>query len=188
MAMINNHFEMRYTVEVVEDLSPEHESERLFFPGAARQGGGDGVSVRVGSHHGAWTGTFAFGYPTPESLTRVLSFPSPDHLCVVSRGAGYVVRAADPTDWYEIEAFPIFDARPVVERDLLLFSDFTTVVAYGPNGLVWKTERMSWDGLRIAAASGDYAWARAWDGSREVSVRVDLRDGSAEGGVAPMTS
>jgi hypothetical protein len=186
--MIERDFEMEYVVEVVAELSPENESDRLFFPAFAREGGGDGVSVRVRSNTDAWTGTFAFGYPSSESLTRVLSFPSRDHLCVVSRGAGYVVRAADPEDWYRVETFPIFDARPVVDRGLLLFSDFTTIAAYGPRGLVWKTERISWDGLRISATNAGYAWARAWNGNREVSVRVDLRDGSAEGGVAPLTS
>jgi hypothetical protein len=183
--MIDHDFEMAYTVELVEDLTREDESERLFFPPSDGRGGGDGVSLRVRSATKVWTGTFAFGYPDPRALTRIFAFPSPDHVCVVSRGAGYVVDAAQPRDWYRIEAFPIYTARSAPSRSLLLFADFTTIAAYGPSGLVWKTERLSWDGLRLTEITDDYAWASAWDTEKEVSVRIDLRDGKAEGGTRP---
>lgn len=60
-----------------------------------------------------------------------------------------MVRADEPTDTYEIDAFPITGTFVVPQREIILFSDFTNVSAYGRDGKVWRSRRLALDDLRI---------------------------------------
>ena len=69
----------------------------------------------------------------------------------------------------------------------MLFHDYTEVVAYGENGLVWETERLSWDGIEIQEVSESEVIGQGWDATSEkhVEFRVNLGNGCHQGGAAP---
>jgi hypothetical protein len=70
-------------------------------------------------------------------------------VCVISRGAAYVVNTDNPGSWEQIPVMPVLDVRSIPARQLLVFADFTRLAAYGNNGLVWRSPQICWDELKI---------------------------------------
>lgn len=173
-------FPRQYEVEELRELSSGVSREkRLYFPGATEEGGHDGVLIRVTPHSGEpWLGVFAQG-DFANAVTGIYSCPDENSVCVISAGQGYVVRADNPQDWEEIEGYPVLDVRPVSSRRLLVFADFTTLLAYGSDGKSWVTSRLSSDGLKITEATPNYIRVSGWDAAqqREVDIFVDVATG-----------
>src|SRR5882762_4507899 len=158
-------FPARYRVEELDVLpSGIGELDRFWFPGASRDGGRDGLLVEVTPSEGKpWLGTFAFGYDSPRAITAIYSCPNENSLCVISAGLGCIVNVRNPSDWEEVRALPVLDVRAVIERKLLLFSDFTKLSAYGPQGWAWTTARLASDDLRITEVGSEYVRGFGWD-------------------------
>src|SRR5688500_7035239 len=96
-------FAHSFALEVLEELPGEVRSPRLFFPG--RRADTDGINLRVTPHDGAaWIGTFAFGNFGSAGTSRVLTMPDPERLCIVARGAGFIVSADSPESWETVNA------------------------------------------------------------------------------------
>jgi hypothetical protein len=157
-----------------------------YYPGASQEGGQDGVIVEVLPQGGQpWLGTFAFGDITTKGVCGVFAMPQPHRLCVVARGAGYLVRADDPTEWEVVAATPVLDVRPIRTRSMLVFADYTRLTAYGPTGLKWRTKRLTWDDLTITEVTDELIRGEYWDVLTESSSSfcVDLDTGRHEGGI-----
>lgn len=139
-----------YEVEELQEFpSATSQERRIYYPGASQEGGHDGLLVMVSPYVGQpWLGVFAFGYDSPKALSCIYSCPHGESLCVVSAGQGHIVRADDPYICEKVEAYPVLDARPLPTNRLLVFADFTKMVAYGPGGIAWTTSRLSSDGCR----------------------------------------
>lgn len=129
----------------------------------------------------AWIGTFAFG---GTGFSRVLSMPNPALLCVIARGAGYIVSAHRPDAWEGVNAEPITDGRPIPKADIVVFASYTELVAYGERGMRWRTKRLAWDGLDLIEV-GDWALVGEYRDldDRMRRFEVDLLTGAACGGV-----
>jgi hypothetical protein len=184
-------FPHQYEVEPEASLPPAPGKIRQFYyPGGIERGGGGGLVVKIIPQHGlTWIGTFASGYRSPTAVTGVFSCPDGHSLCVVSAGAGYIVRADDPQSWEEVRAHPITDVRAIPEAQLLVFADFTALSAYGSEGLAWTTDDLSWDGLEITEVSPDFIRGLAWDApqGQQVEFCIDVGTGCHEGGSRPTT-
>lgn len=174
-----------YVWEVLDESPSAQTSPRHFFPGNTAAGQ-DGLLVRVTPADGApWLGMFAFGNVKGDGVSRVLAMPDPERLCVVSRGAGYLVSVRDPSVWEEVQAMPVTDVRAVPSAGIVVFADYTELVAYGAEGPRWRTKRLSWDGLNIVQVTersiiGEY-WDMRTDGRQ--AFEVDLVTGAQKGGV-----
>ncbi|RKI73416.1 hypothetical protein D7X55_05290 [Corallococcus sp. AB049A] len=127
---------------------------------------------------------FAFG-KLGKGTSGVFSMPDPEKLCVVSRGAGYLVTARDPSAWEAVQALPVTDVRVAPSAGIVVFADFTELVAYGAEGLRWRTKRLAWDGLKIVQVTERSIIGEYWDMRTEAmqTFEVDLATGSQEGGV-----
>jgi hypothetical protein len=184
-------FPHQYEIEELFELpSGTGEHKRFYFPGGVEEGGRDGLLIKVSPQVGMpWLGIFAFGYNSPNVVTGIYACPNSISVCVVSAGQGYIVRTDDPHVWEEVIAYPILDVRSLHMSKLLIFSDFTEIVAYGLGGMVWKTSRLSSDGLKIIEATPDYIRGLAWDApqQQEVEFLIDVRTGRHEGGSNNLT-
>ena len=102
---------------------------------------------------------------------------------VACDGAGYIVRADDPGDWSEVACWPVRIIRVVPSHDLLVLGDFTEFVAYGRDGLRWRSQRLAWDDLSLIAIRDDRLIAGGWhlETDRVVEFEVELATGSAVG-------
>lgn len=81
-----------------------------YFPTPSGRPEHDGLWVEVHPPgHSPWLGVFGYGEP---GISKVLSTPDSERVCVISGGRGYIVRAGNPADWANIPILPITDARP----------------------------------------------------------------------------
>jgi hypothetical protein len=175
-------FECDYAVEEVHESSHmDNGLQRFYFPGASTVGGRDGVLLKVTPAAGtAWIGCFAFGLFGGESITQVSTCPNPAELCVVSSGKGYFVPADDPLRWQLNRATPVAAVRAIQHKRLLVFADYTKLVAYGSDGFVWESARVSSDGIQIVDVTGDRLDVIGWDASvsQRVRMSIDIDDGA----------
>jgi hypothetical protein len=134
-----------------------------------------------------WTGVFACGFDSNKVASGTYSHPDPDRLCVVAGGYGYIMIVRDPELYERVIAQPVVSVHPAREARLLLFVDFTNISAYGPEGIAWRTERLTWEGLRITDVSATAVHGYGWDMPRdkEVEFTVNLKTGEHAGGAAP---
>jgi hypothetical protein len=102
----------------------------IFFPPPKGRAEYDGLWLKVKAQSGkAWIGVFAFWYTSHPSLSRVVSSPDPNRVCVISKGRAYVVSAEEPETCEEIPVIPVLEVRPLPEHKLLVFSDFIRLAA-----------------------------------------------------------
>ena len=73
----------------------------------------------------------------------------------------------------------------VSEGNTLIFGDCTNFIAYGPMGILWRSDRVSWDGVRSVTIRGGEligeAWAPMGEAWKPFALNVDsgvLRGGS----------
>jgi hypothetical protein len=106
---------------------------------------------------------------------------------VVSGGQAFVVEVADTREWEALPVVPVIDLVDIPAISLIVFCDYTNMSAYGPNGFVWRSHRLSYDGLKIERADSQKIVARAWSAPQRqfVPVEVDTRTGAHNGGDAP---
>jgi hypothetical protein len=144
-------FPHSYSAIRLTELPGDGKHSPIYFPGASRTGGKDGILLKFTNANGEqWTGCFAFGN---YQFCGVFALPNPDCVCAVSNGAGYWVNVNEPEKSSEIRVFPIRDVRAVPGAQILLFADFTSLFAFGPDGQLWK-HRVCWDDLKIQDIHG----------------------------------
>lgn len=156
------------------------EAPLFYFPRPKCRPEHDGLWIRVCPTDGdSWVGVFAFGdQSSPGFVSRVLSSPDPDRICIVSRGAAYLVKVDEPEVWEGIAALPVRDVRLLPEHELILFADFTRLAAYGRAGLAWRSPTLCFDELKILNVSHDTIEGVGYDPTTEQSrFAVDIRTG-----------
>jgi hypothetical protein len=128
---------------------------------------------------GDFLATFALGFADPAVPTGVWACPDPDWLCAVAGGYAYRVNTADPRQWEQVEYRPVLDVVPLLQQQLLLFAGHQSLVACGPNGKAWETERLSWEGFKILKIDGQTLVGLGWDliTDQEFEFQVNLQTG-----------
>jgi len=126
--------------------------------------------------------TFALGFADPVAPSGLWSCPNADELGAVAGGYAYTVNTRAPERFTQIEFRPVFHVEPVVSHNLLLFAGSTSLLAWGRDGLVWKSQRLSAEGLRITGIDGHKLHGFGWDlmADREVAFTVDLKSGARD--------
>jgi protein-tyrosine phosphatase len=133
---------------------------------------------------GDFLATCALGFTDPTMPTGIFACPNPDELCAIAGGYAYIIDTLHPEHSTHIPLKPVVAARPLPEQNLLLFTGFHTLLAWGPHGEAWQTQRLSWEGINITKVEGDILHGTGWNlmTDREVPFAVDLRTGRHQGG------
>jgi len=133
---------------------------------------------------GDFLATCALGFTDSTMPTGVHPCPNPDELCAVAGGYAYIIDTLHPEHSTLIALMPVVEARPLAEQNLLLFTGFHILIAWGPDGEAWQTQRLSWEGIRITRIEGDTLYGTGWNlrTDKEVPFAVDLRTGQHQGG------
>jgi hypothetical protein len=133
---------------------------------------------------GPFLATCALGFADPSAPTGLWACPDPQWMCAVAGGYAYLVNTAEPEQWKQLEYRPVTGIRPLPRHGLLLFSGFHSLLAWGAEGIAWKTKRLSWEGIRIAGVEADTLTGFGWElkTDRELEFEVDLRTGESRGG------
>jgi len=184
MLEIDLSFPHSYSVEEFRDL-PGSGKPRIpvhYIPQPKTRPEHDGLWLKIASAEGnEWIGVFAEGYDSPPAITRVVTTPNPDSVCVISSGEAYAVNPRTPGSHERIGVMPVLDVRPILEQRLLIFSDFTSLAAYGPNGLVWYSPRVCWDNLKIHTITEATIEGTGFDppSGQDRPFAVDIRTGQS---------
>ena len=128
----------------------------------------------------AWIGNFQRGIT---SLAAVFAHPNETNLIVVAGGQGYVV---DISNRQLIECFGgmLDSIIRVPNSNIIIFGDCTNFMAYGPAGSLWRSQRVSWDGVRNVTIKGNELVGEAWTpmGEEWKPFAVDITSGALRGG------
>jgi hypothetical protein len=154
--------------------------ERVYYPGARRDGGRDGAWLRIRAAGGrVWTGVFASRLEAGR-LSLIASWPHPSTLFVAVGERPYLVRTDDPDDWSQLDRPTVrrFEALPDLGLALLL--DDEGLSAYDARGLAWDSDRLGPDAAWLGRLD-DEAHLRAGDRLH----RVQLRSGTTVTEAAP---
>jgi hypothetical protein len=171
-------FEKSYDIELLNELGLE---ERFYFPIGKKTEGNDGLILKISPFSGKpWIGIFAFGDITTNGLCGVYSMPDKEKFCVVSNGMGYIVTSSDATIFETLDSIPITDVRCIKEKGIILFADYTEIMAYDSGGLRWQSKRLSYDGFKIISLNSDVLIGEFWDIRNESNslFEIDIINGS----------
>lgn len=170
-------FPHSFEVEVLREI-PGREAALRYFP-AARRHGCDGILLRVTPETAdPWAGLFA-AQPSGKYKSGIYSCPDPNAMCVVSNGAGYVLDVRDTDGYQELPISPVLDVVRAVDVGLMVFANYTDVLAWGRSGKRWLDERISFDGIQHLHVGGTTLRGLAWspvDG--EQPFALDLATGA----------
>lgn len=181
---LENSFPRTYECEQLDELPSG--VLRFYFPGARSDGGNDGPIVLVTpSSAERWVGIFAFGHHGPSGTSCIYAFPDPDVICVVSSGDGYLVNVNVPTNWRQIEVYPICEVIPFPGQNIIVFVSHTDMTAFGAHGVVWRTKRLAWSGMKITNVTPASIKGETWDirSDANIAFSVDVRTGCHHGGI-----
>ena len=123
--------------------------------------------------------TCALGFRDPAVPTGLWSAPNPNEICAVSGGYAYLIDTTEPGRSAMIEQRPVLEVRPVAAPGLLLFVGHRSILAWGPQGLVWESMKLSDEGVTIDSVDGDVLRGRGWEmiPDTETSFALDLNTG-----------
>lgn len=147
---------------------------------------GDGAAVRTSCLVGVmpesasgWTGRFAGDYDEPPAISAVVSSPHPRKVFVVCSGRGYLVDADRPKRFGLVACFPICSIRTMGRIGQVVFGNFTDIVAYGRNGVLWQTTGLVSDDLNIVAVNDEMLTVDGLDAAtgQRMRLSVDVRTG-----------
>ena len=133
---------------------------------------------------GSFLATCALGFTDPSVPSGLFSCPNPDELCAVAGGYAYIIDTLHPERSTHIPLKPVVEVLPVPSQNLLLFTGFHTIYAWGANGEAWHTERLSWEGIRITRIEETTLHGTGWNmlTDKDVPFTIDLSTGRHEGG------
>jgi hypothetical protein len=161
-------------------LPPYGDLPRAFPPEWGRLGR-EGVVVRfVRSDGRAWVGNFR---PGLAGLWAVRAHPDGRRVLVFAGGDLWVV--SPDTEAADLAAGDVDAMWPVHGPDGLVMSlQGLGFARLGPDGILWRTRRLSWDGFRDVRAEGGRLVGLAWNalGDRWDPFEVDLATGASTGG------
>lgn len=180
-AGLDGTFRHDYAIEVVEGQVAG--DPVILLPTGRREDAGDGTILRVTPRGGtAWLGLFGGFRP---GRGRLFSTPHERRLLVVSGDRAYLVPVDSPAGT-EVVPAAVHGVFLAPARGLLVIQDLTGFEAYGREGRVWRSARVSWDGLTVTRVSEDVIEGTATDlQDREIPFRLDLATGRHEGGSWP---
>lgn len=139
------------------------------------------------SSGGNFLATCALGFTDKSMPTGVFACPNPDELCAVAGGYAYIINTLHPEQSTHIPLKPVVEVRSLLSQNLLLFTGFHTILAWGTRGQAWHTARLSWEGLQIIRIEGNTLHGTGWNllTDKEVPFTVDLLTGQHQGGSSP---
>ena len=145
--------------------------------------GREGVMVEFDSRGALWVANFQ---PGLEGLTVVYPHPNGHDAVVIASGDLWVV---NPEERSAQRLLPAIDmALEVQDPNGWVFSrQGIALVRFGPEGLIWHTRRLSFDGFDQLRIEGDEVRGLAWSpvGDTWRAFQVDLRTGRSSGGTYP---
>jgi hypothetical protein len=134
-----------------------------------------------------WVGNFQEGLGGISSgvggISNVFKHPNGKHLIVIANGQAYVI---GPETRELVSEFggQIEFSLEVIELQEIVFGNGLWFIAIGPEGLRWKSHRLSWDGMRLIRRDGYILTGESYNPMSDSwsSFSIDIKSGTTEGG------
>ena len=128
---------------------------------------------------GPFLATCAVGFADPVVPTGIWATPNPREICAVSGGYAYVIDTTAPERFTMIPHRPVLEVRAAIAQQLLLFIGHRSILAWGTQGQVWESEKLSDEGLSVSAIDGETLRGLGWQmlTDSEIPFALDLRTG-----------
>ena len=141
------------------------------------------VLIHPNQNEQPFLATCALGFRDPAVPTGLWSAPNPEEICAVSGGYAYIVSTTDPGHFTMIPFRPVLEVRPLPAENLLLFVGHHAILAWGPNGHAWQSEKLSDEGVTITSIDPGVLHGLGWDllTDKETPFALDLRTGLRTG-------
>jgi hypothetical protein len=141
------------------------------------------VSVKPAAG-GEFLATCALGFREASLPSGVWACPRAEDLLAVAGGYAYLVDTLEPSRCLHLPVKPVTAILAAAEDGLLLLAGFHNVIAVGVDGLVWESERVSWEGVAMVEVVGGALHGTGWDmaADKDVAFVMDLRTGRHSGG------
>ena len=139
----------------------------------------EGVVIEFESVDGhRWVGNFQRGGTTFDAVLTTFAIDRP---VIVAGGRAYLLDATSRTVIAEFGDYVIW---AVEWRDTIVLADELRFEALNRNGVVWRSERVSWDGMRDLSLDGSFVRGFAFSPIDNDYYRfvLDLETGSFTGG------
>ena len=141
------------------------------------------ISVEFDSGAGgaSWVGNFQRGNT---SLDAALAIPGSSRVLVIAGGEAYEV---EPSSRSCVRMFG-GSIEELLEHDgRLVLSNGIWLEAFGAEGFIWRSRRISWDGFRNLRVEEGEVLGEAWNPFEDecVPFAVDLSTGEVRGGSYP---
>jgi hypothetical protein len=183
--VIDNTFPHSWQVEILTSRPLILPSRQFVYPAQVEEVERGALELMI-RPQGAqpFLATCALGFAGSSVPSGVWSCPDPARLCAVAGGYAYLIDTRDPRQWEQVVYRPVTAVIPLPDHDLLLFSSFHSLLAWGSAGKVWQTGRLSWDGLSITSVRGETLLGLGWDmkTDSEREFEVNLKTGEHLGG------
>ena len=141
------------------------------------------VLIRPSENHHAFLATCALGFRDAAVPTGLWSCSNPAEICAVSGGYAYIIDTAAPERFTMIAYRPVLQVRSVRDCGLLLFVGHHSILAWGPDGEAWQSEKLSDEGVTISAIETGQLHGKGWNmmTDTETSFTLDLNRGTRDG-------
>jgi hypothetical protein len=135
------------------------------------------------AHAEPFLATCALGFRDPAVPTGLWSTPNPAEICVVSGGYAYIIDTTAPSRFTMIPFRPVLEVRALLEQRLLIFVGHHAILAWGPNGQAWQSEKLSDEGLTVTHIDANQLHGLGWSmiTDKETPFSLDLRTGLRTG-------
>lgn len=123
--------------------------------------------------------TFARGFADPTLPHGTWPCPHPDWLCAAAGGYVYLIDTMHPEIYRQIAYRPVVEIHSLPQQQLLLFTSFQQLLAWGRNGCAWESPKLSDEGLRITDITAGQLHGIGWNmlTDKEVPFTLDLLTG-----------
>ena len=137
------------------------------------------VLIRASETEQRFLATCALGFRDAIVPTGIWSCPDPDEICAVAGGYAYLIDTAAPERFTMIPYRPVLDIRPLPAMGLLLFVSHHAILAWGANGQAWQSEKLSDEGVTVAAIEDAKLHGLGWSmmTDKETPFTLDLNTG-----------
>lgn len=178
--MVHLSFPHRWRAEILGSRPPILPPRHNVYPREAEEVERGALEVLV-RPEGAevFLATCALGFRDPAVPSGLWSCPKAEEICAVSGGYAYLIDTTAPERFTMIAYRPVMDVRAAPAEGLLLFVGHRGILGWGANGLAWKSEKLSDEGVTVTSLEGGVVRGLGWEmiSDKERLFALDLKTG-----------